>query len=388
MTDDDEKRLAEIEAECASADGRWSITDLRWIIGLARRYHDEVEAAAALGRGVDANLAVQMERAEKAEAKIEGYRCAFWLIAEETTFVRAHGGQPESGDMVVAESVDGWPRLLVLCSDTFAWACADAEDATYPQAKEVWARAVREGWPGVVRWVQEQRAARGDEERYLIEPASRQMADMDALRERAEKAEADVSRLIRLVKNVSAARSKEEDPEGTLALLLRAWDALVAVHWWFRDEAPDGLDLGDLADRVAAVFASRPDAARPEALAWLERERAALRARTEKAETDLAATTALLTQTREALVAVHWWHNTTDADVVDLDERVARALAATPPEALARLERERAAAKALAEAVRDSLHSNEPTWMTLDNSRHAADSLIRERLAVYDETFR
>ncbi len=149
------------------------------------RETNELETAlAAAERERDAALA------ENAALKkrCEWFRAAHMLLAQDEVFVRA----PDTGtfvfNMVGATVVDGEPAIYVLCSDTFAYACADAEEATYADATELLRIGVSEGWPGLVRWVQARRHEKGDP----CEPVMRmrdRMATIDSMRERAEKAE-------------------------------------------------------------------------------------------------------------------------------------------------------------------------------------------------------
>lgn len=126
------------------------------------------------------HLPAVLDRLEELERKAEGYRAALWLCAEETAWVRTR--QDESFNLICAESVDmGEPKVLIMCSDTFAYACADCEEATYPQAIEVLEIAKAEGWPGITRWVQAQRNGRGEPD-TPIAPVAKMMADFDAVR--------------------------------------------------------------------------------------------------------------------------------------------------------------------------------------------------------------
>ncbi len=125
-------------------------------------------------------------RAEKAEAERAEYLAALWLCAYETAWVRT----PHEYNLVQPWPMEeGPPRLLIMCSDTFAWACADCEPCEYPRATEVFRIMQTEGWPGVVRWVQAQRQERG-EMAEPIDPVHVRMSAIDAMRARAEAAEA------------------------------------------------------------------------------------------------------------------------------------------------------------------------------------------------------
>ena len=119
--------------------------------------------------------------------KCEWFRAAHMLLAQDEVFVRAPT-EPGFINMASATVVDGEPAIYVLCSDTFAYACADAEEATYADATELLRIGVSEGWPGLVRWVQARRHEKGDPCEPIVRVRDR-MATIDSMRERAEKAE-------------------------------------------------------------------------------------------------------------------------------------------------------------------------------------------------------
>ena len=128
-------------------------------------------------------------RAEKAEAERAEYLAALWLCAYETAWVRTHQDSKTSACVIPYARTDGPPVLLINCNDTFAWACADCEPCEYPRASEVFRIMETEGWAGVGRWVQTQRKARGEDAEF-IEPVQKAMGTLDAMRARAEAAEA------------------------------------------------------------------------------------------------------------------------------------------------------------------------------------------------------
>jgi hypothetical protein len=121
--------------------------------------------------------------------RCEWLRAAHMLLAQDEVFVRAPT-QPGFINMASATVVDGEPAIYVLCSDTFAYACADAEEATYADATELLRIGVSEGWPGLVRWVQARRHEKGDPCDPIV-PVRDRMATIDSMRERAKKAECE-----------------------------------------------------------------------------------------------------------------------------------------------------------------------------------------------------
>ena len=86
------------------------------------------------------------------------------------------------------------PALYILCSDTFGYACADAESADYADAEGLLHIAQEEGWPGLIRWVQRQRQARG-EQAEPIATVNRAIATFDAMRAERDQLRAEVERL-------------------------------------------------------------------------------------------------------------------------------------------------------------------------------------------------
>lgn len=70
----------------------------------------------------------------------------------------------------------------VMCSDTFAYACADCENIDISQAPEVWKLYQDGGWHAVVRWVQEKR---GDER--FIKPVEEEVRRSEAIRAERDK---------------------------------------------------------------------------------------------------------------------------------------------------------------------------------------------------------
>lgn len=147
---------------------------------------------------------VLLREVERLRAKTYGYRAALWLCMDDiggflhsdgSPFIRGSGDMPNNFASIYAQCEAGKePRLSVLVSDTFAYACADSEDVAYPQAAALLAIARDEGWPGIIRWVQEQRRTRGEEAKPLAEVA-RSMSLTDGLRRRAEDAEATIRSL-------------------------------------------------------------------------------------------------------------------------------------------------------------------------------------------------
>ena len=123
-----------------------------------RQAYDETARRFGTGRCARGVRAL-ITRLRAAEARAEGYRAALWLCAAEFAFART---EPSGYHDIHAQLTEGEPRIVICCSDTFAYASADGEWATYPQARDVLDIASREGWPGIVRWVAAHRAGDGD----------------------------------------------------------------------------------------------------------------------------------------------------------------------------------------------------------------------------------
>jgi hypothetical protein len=71
-------------------------------------------------------------------------------------------------------------------NDTFYYACADCEPFKYEDAPMLWEIAKTEGWPGLVKWASEQRAARGEDH----EPLARVKESMEVSRDNLAEANA------------------------------------------------------------------------------------------------------------------------------------------------------------------------------------------------------
>jgi hypothetical protein len=90
-------------------------------------------------------------------------------------------------------AADGSVCFNVLCSDTFAWACADGEGLTIEAAPEVLDIHRREGAAGVDRWVQAQRG--GPKKSPFIKPVVELHSQMDTLRAECDALRRDLARL-------------------------------------------------------------------------------------------------------------------------------------------------------------------------------------------------
>lgn len=146
---------------------------------------------------------------EELKKKNEWFRCAHLLAAQEEVWLRPKNESPFF--MAMTGEVDGECVLWVGCNDTFAYACADAEEASYADAPELLRIAEKEGWPGLMRWVQNQREKTGQNYCDLIEPIepiARRSNSLDAQRLRAEAAE---SALKDLAWRLNGAVGKEDN---------------------------------------------------------------------------------------------------------------------------------------------------------------------------------
>ena len=128
----------------------------------------------------------------KANAEREAFRAMAHLLATDNAFaVRTKGGGV---------------GFNILCSDTFAWACADAEAIDISQAPEVWKLYQDGGWQAVALWVQEKRGG----EKFIkpveemIERSKAILAERDAL-----KAKLDDPRRV-LIHETEVVATKEE----------------------------------------------------------------------------------------------------------------------------------------------------------------------------------
>lgn len=137
---------------------------------------------------------------ERLRERVAWYRAAHTLIAEESVWLRS----PAEGCVSAEEDGDG-PAILVNVNDVFAWGCADAESMRYADAPELLRRQREEGWPGVVRWVQEQREKVG-ERAELQPPVQARALTMDALRTENERLRAELHRLGKLAEGAEGRR--------------------------------------------------------------------------------------------------------------------------------------------------------------------------------------
>jgi hypothetical protein len=138
-------------------------------------------SADALSRLRDENAALKEALAAHEETKrlLRWYRAAHMLVAQEEAFLRVEGK-----DIFTYTALDvtanGSPRLCILCSDTFGYACADAEDADYADAEQLLQLAIDEGWPGLYRWILSRRHARGEPVAFVA-PVAQQIKRFDDL---------------------------------------------------------------------------------------------------------------------------------------------------------------------------------------------------------------
>ncbi len=138
----------------------------------------------ACAHGVVAELEAQLTQAQAEiaalEKRLRWYRAAHLLVSNEFAFVGHRDG--EDARLMMLDNDQNWnPTLCVLCSDTFAYACADAESAEYFDAEALLQIAQQDGWVGLMRWVQERRKAQG-EAREPIKPVATMFASHDAMK--------------------------------------------------------------------------------------------------------------------------------------------------------------------------------------------------------------
>lgn len=85
--------------------------------------------------------------------------CMLDLLAQDIGFVSYRKGSPffkTQDGLLDLPSVDDF-RFNILCSDTFAWACADSEEFTLAEAPEVHRLYRTGGYKAVAEWVQTKR---------------------------------------------------------------------------------------------------------------------------------------------------------------------------------------------------------------------------------------
>lgn len=141
-----------------------------------------------------ADLTALCDAAEATARRLRWFEAAHLLLAQEECFVRVDGQGAFVLNMAMPSVREGSPALYVLCSDTFAWACADCEHADYADAEELLRIGVEEGWPGLVRWVQARRHERG-EPAEPIYAAAQQITKMDSLRAERDALRAELGQL-------------------------------------------------------------------------------------------------------------------------------------------------------------------------------------------------
>lgn len=135
-----------------------------------------------------ADVAARDAEIARLRARVESLQAALWLTAEDWMFVRhKEHGHPAGKCLVMAEDE---LKLLVMCSDTFAYACADCEEAELSETVALRRIAETEGFPGVVRWCQA-KGQRGEP----IDPVRKTMTTFDSLREDNERLRARVEEL-------------------------------------------------------------------------------------------------------------------------------------------------------------------------------------------------
>lgn len=142
-------------------------------------------------------------RAEAAEEKLRQYRAAFILMAHDHAFPwmlaerrKQLGKQypPDSPILFCANDGSELVSISLLCSDTFGYACADAEEIPLSECPALVELMLREGWAGLVRWIQERRAGRGQIEKPIL-PVAEAMQRQDDL---AAQRDAALARLAKL----------------------------------------------------------------------------------------------------------------------------------------------------------------------------------------------
>lgn len=109
------------------------------------------------------------------DEEIVRLRAAAWLAGEDIGFW-AQGGEV----------------FVLACNDTFGYACADCEEIPLVDAPRAKAVYQAEGWPGIVRWIAEVRGSRP------LKEVEASMSKFDAMRDRCEKAEAALDKIVEI----------------------------------------------------------------------------------------------------------------------------------------------------------------------------------------------
>lgn len=174
-------------------------------------------------------------RQENAElrTKLGWMRAAHMLAAQDELFF----SRPDSinGPFVynalTPTIIEGEPALLLICSDTFAYAYADAESVEYADAETLLRIGVEEGWPGLTRWIQSRRTQRGEPAEPIPSVKDR-MLQWDTLR----------ARIALLSKEARAFLA--QNPENKLVQVLEGLEQ-------FADEYEKGLRISSLKKAIS-----------------------------------------------------------------------------------------------------------------------------------------
>jgi hypothetical protein len=96
----------------------------------------------------------------KAASK-EELEAAILLAMEDEAFFNFDHGEGGTGEVLV----------LLLCNDTFGYACADCERIPFAECPRLWAMYQEKGWPALIQYIADKRGERP------IEPIRKMMAE-------------------------------------------------------------------------------------------------------------------------------------------------------------------------------------------------------------------
>lgn len=168
------------------------------------------EALAVMTEQLEASTAIRAE----VERERNNLLAAAELAARDIAFFH-HGDRP-----FVTDGKTNLPIVVsLLVSDTFAFACADAELIRLDEAPEVLRLHDAGGWPAVIAFVAERRKA------DPIKPVKARMREMEAMRKERDAAIGEARRLNTLVEQICALEVTSEAGRLKLKLheMLEAW---------------------------------------------------------------------------------------------------------------------------------------------------------------------
>lgn len=156
------------------------------------------------------------------------YRAAFILMAHDHAFpwMREERRQnlagpypPDAPILFCANDGTELTSVSLLCSDSFGYACADAEAIDLAECPALVELMVRDGWVGLLRWIQERRAGRGQFE-TPIAPVAEGMRRQDDIAAQRDEALARLDKLAEVAGRLVRSAGISEDEAVVDASLL------------------------------------------------------------------------------------------------------------------------------------------------------------------------